>query len=111
MKLFVASSVLAFFVLGSSCYAGGIKPKSTVQDNTIKGEYVVVINKTEIGADAAQKELKNAIEKSEVKIISSNVMHIIIPPSDDPGLEQIKSLLSKFKWVKAIEQNKEVHIS
>ena len=38
-------------------------------------------------------------------------MHIIIAPSDDPGFEQIKSLLSKFKWVKAIEQNKEVHIS
>ena len=111
MKLVVISSFLTFLVLGSSCYAGGIKPNNTVQDNAIKGEYVVVINKAEIQAAVAQKELKNAIEKSEVKIISNNVMHIIIAPSDDPGFEQIKSLLSKFKWVKAIEQNKEVHIS
>ena len=111
MKLFVISSILTFFVLGSSCDAGGSKPNRTVQDNAIKGEYVVVINKAAINSYAAQKELKNAIEKSEVKIISNNIMHIILAPSDDPGLEQIKSLLSKFKWVRAIEQNKEVHIS
>ena len=111
MKLFTISSALILFVIGCSCYAGGAKPNMTVTDNTIKGEYVVVINKAEIDPLLAKKELQAAIEKSEVKMISSNVAHIILDPKNDPGLEEIKRLLSRFSWVKAIEQNKEVHIS
>jgi len=110
MRFFVYGA-LVFSMFGYSCYAGGISPKRTVQDNTIKGEYVVVINSAEVSATVAEQEMQTAIGQCEVKMIGRNVAHIIIDPSKDPGLEKIKKLLSKFKWVKAIEPNKEVHIS
>jgi len=111
VKLFVISSVLIYSVFSCSCYAGGVKPNRTVQDNVVPGEYVVVISNAEIRSDIAEKELQTAIGNCKVKMISKSVAHIILDPKEDPGLEKIKKILSKFKWVKAIEQNKEVHIS
>jgi hypothetical protein len=111
MRLFLISSALVCSVFAFTCYAGSVKPNRTVTDNVISGEYVVVINNAELGSSIAQKELQAAIGKCEVKMISKNIAHIILDPKNDPGLEKIKSLLSKLKWVKAVEQNKEVHIS
>lgn len=111
MKSFIISGALAFFAIGCSCHAGAVKPSVTAKDNTINGEYLVVIDSSKISTAFAKKEIQTAIEKSEVKMISKNIAHIILDPKDDPGLEKIKSLLSKFKWIKSIEQNREAHIS
>jgi len=111
MKFFIVSGALFFSVIGCSCH-GGVNHNRSVTDNVISREYVVVIDNTEQDPSAAQKEIQSAIEDCEVKMISKNIAHIITDPKkDDPGLEKIKTELSKFKWVKSVEQNKEVHIN
>jgi len=111
MRFFVIGIALAFSVINGSCYAAGAAPNMTVTDNIIKGEYIVVINNTEISPSVAQKELRIAMGECEVTMISKSAAHIVFDIKNDPGLEEIKKKLSKFKWVKTVEQNKEVHIS
>jgi len=108
----ILSVVMFSFVLSScsSCNAAGVKPQAS-NGEFVKGEFIVLFDNKAVSIEHAKQKIQALFEEAKVDMISKNVAHIIFSENTDPGLENVRKALLKFKWIKSVEPNRIAHIS